>query len=150
MGSPYFTMEENMKQIKVDTGLVTYRLNDAVEVSFNPTDMEFGNRVYAIAETLDKKQDEYQKAITDNKNNAELFEVCRAIDKEMRDMINGLFDKDICTPLIGNINIYAYADGAPIWANILTAFVDEMDAGVTEAQKASQKKISKYTKKYHK
>ena len=67
----------------------------------------------------------------------------------MRDIINGLFGKDVCTLLVGDINIYARADGLPLWANLILAVMDVMEVTAQAEDKAAQKRIEKYTKKYH-
>ena len=41
-----------MQNIKLDTGLQTYRINDACEVSFNPTDSGFVKRLYTAFDEL--------------------------------------------------------------------------------------------------
>ena len=145
-----FYTEETMKELNIDTGLVTYNLNDAVQVTFNPTDSKFGERLFNIFEELDKKQNEYIENINNKKDSKELFEYSRELDKEMRGYLFTLFDMDIVTPLIGNINVFALAGGLPIWANILTALVDEMDSAVTANNELSKKRVDKYTKKYTK
>jgi len=137
-----------MKELNIDTGLVTYNLNDAVQVTFNPTDLVFGEKLFNIFDQLDAKQNEYLENIKAKKDNRELFEYGRQLDKEMRDYLFTLFDMDIVTPLIGDISVYALADGMPIWANILTTLVDEMDSATTKNNELSKKRIAKYTKKY--
>lgn len=137
-----------MKDLNIDTGLVTYNLNDAVQVTFNPTDLVFGEKLFNIFDQLDAKQNEYLENIKAKKDNRELFEYGRQLDKEMRDYLFTLFDMDIVTPLIGDISVYALADGMPIWANILTTLVDEMDSATTKNNELSKKRIAKYTKKY--
>ena len=139
-----------MKELNIDTGLVTYNLNDAVQVTFNPTDLVFGEKLFNIFDQLDAKQNEYLENIKAKKDNRELFEYGRQLDKEMRDYLFTLFDMDIVTPLIGDISVYALADGMPIWANILTTLVDEMDSATTKNNELSKKRIAKYTKKYTK
>ena len=139
-----------MKDLNIDTGLVTYNLNDAVQVTFNPTDLVFGEKLFNIFDQLDAKQNEYLENIKAKKDNRELFEYGRQLDKEMRDYLFTLFDMDIVTPLIGDISVYALADGMPIWANILTTLVDEMDSATTKNNELSKKRIAKYTKKYTK
>lgn len=139
-----------MKNLNIDTGLVTYNLNDSVQVTFNPTDSGFGERLFNIFEELDKKQNEYIDNINKKKDSKELFEYSRQLDKEMRERLYTLFNMDIITPLIGNINVFALAEGMPIWANILTALVDEMDEAVTKNNELGKKRVEKYTQKYTK
>lgn len=138
-----------MQNLKIETGLVTYNLNDAVQVTINPTDVAFAEKLYNIFDILDKKQDEYMDNIQRKKDTRELFDYGREMDKEMRGYIFTLFDEDIVTPLIGDISITALAGGMPIWANILMAFVDQMDAAVSQNNDLGKKRIAKYTKKYH-
>ena len=47
-----------MKELNFDSGLVTYSLNGKCEVSFNPTDSNFVERLYSAFEDLDKKQED--------------------------------------------------------------------------------------------
>ena len=46
-----------MKDLNFDSGVVTYSLNGKCEVSFNPTDSNFVERIYTAFNDLDKKQD---------------------------------------------------------------------------------------------
>ena len=59
-----------MKELNFDSGLVTYSLNGKCEVSFNPTDSNFVERLYSAFEELDKKQESFKaqmEGMTDNK-----------------------------------------------------------------------------------
>ena len=48
-----------MKELNFDSGLTTYSLNGKCEVSFNPTDSNFVEKLYSAFEELDKKQEGY-------------------------------------------------------------------------------------------
>ena len=133
--------------ISFDNGVKEYNLGGKVTVEFNPTDVEFANRMFEAFSALDAKTEEYQRRITEDKTN--VFTISREMDTEMRDIINGLFGKDVCTPLVGDINIYARADGLPLWANLILAVMDVMEVTAQAEDKAAQKRIEKYTKKYH-
>lgn len=133
--------------ISFDNGVKEYNLGGKVTVEFNPTDVEFANRMFDAFSALDAKTEEYQRRITEDKTN--VFTISREMDAEMRDIINGLFGKDVCTLLVGDINIYARADGLPLWANLILAVMDVMEVTAQAEDKAAQKRIEKYTKKYH-
>ena len=133
--------------ISFDNGVKEYNLGGKVTVEFNPTDVEFANRMFDAFSALDAKTEEYQRRITEDKTN--VFTISREMDAEMRDIINGLFGKDVCTLLVGDINIYARADGLPVWANLSLAVMDVMEVTAQAEDKAAQKRIEKYTKKYH-
>lgn len=139
-----------MKDLIFDTGVVTYNLNGKCEVSFNPTDSGFAEKLYNAFSTLDGKKAEYEEQIKKAGDNAAIFDLFRKMDEEMRDIINEVFGFDVCTPLFGDLNIYAFADGLPVWANLLLGLMDELDSSVAKEQKAMNPRISKYTKKYHK
>lgn len=138
-----------MKELKIATGVETYKLNDSVKVSFNPTDAAFGEKLFNVFDTLDKRQESYKAEVEKNAGKRELFDVARKLDSEMKEIINDVFGSDICGVLFGGLNVYAMADGLPLWANLLLAIMDEMDETMVREKKAMNPRISKYTKKYH-
>lgn len=138
-----------MKELNFDTGIVTYNINGKCEFSFNPTDSIFAEKLFSAFDTLDKKQEAYKADVEKNANKREVFDTIRKMDEEMRDIINDVFGFDICAALFGNINLYAMADGFPVWANFLMAIMDEMDTTFAREQKATSPRVQKYTKKYH-
>lgn len=139
-----------MKELNFDTGLVTYSLNGKCEFSFNPTDSNFVERLFNAFDTLDKKQETYKTEVEKNTNKREIFETARKMDEEMREIIQDVFGFDVCGALFGEMNVYAMADGLPVWANLMLAVMDEIDTTFAREQKAQNPRISKYTKKYHK
>ena len=47
------------------------------------------------------------------------------------------------------MNLYAYGDGMPVWANFLLTIIDQFDEGIEREKALSNEKIAKYVKKYH-
>lgn len=139
-----------MKELNINTGLVEYKLAEGCTVLINPTDSEFAGKLLSTYDVLEAKQTEYTEVLKTEKDSRVVFEKARQINHEIREVINDLFGKDICTPICGTMSIYALADGMPIWANILLVFIDEMTDVLDDEQKKSKARISKYTKKYHK
>ena len=45
-----------MPEIKFETGIVSFKLNDAAEVSFNPTDSAFVEQIFNTFDELDRKR----------------------------------------------------------------------------------------------
>ena len=138
------------KALVIETGVVEYTLNDAVTVRFNPTDFSFVERLFNTFEELDKKQEAYKAEIEAASSNSEIFETARRMDKEMREAVDGIFGQEICGELLGYVNIYALAEGLPIWANLLLALMDEIDTSYAREQKATNPRLQKYLKKYQK
>lgn len=138
-----------MKELNFETGLVTYSINGRCELSFNPTDSTFVEKLFNAFDTLDKKQEAYKAEAEKTANKREVFETARKMDEEMRDIINEVFGLDVCAPLFGEMNVYALADGLPVWSNLMLAIMDEVDTTFAREQKQTNSRISKYTKKYH-
>ncbi len=139
-----------MKDLNFDSGVVTYSLNGKCEVSFNPTDSNFVERIYTAFNDLDKKQDEYKSRIEKMADKKEIFEFARERDAEMRTIIDGVFDNPVCDALFGGMNIYAMASGLPAWVNLMLAVMDECDTTFAREQKATNPRIAKYTAKWSK
>lgn len=137
-----------MKELNIATGTETYRLNDCCEVVFNPTDSAFVESLFRTFETLDQKQETYRGEIERLADKREIFRIARERDKEMRDMIDSLFDAPVCENVFGTMNVYALADGLPAWCNLMLALMDEVDTGFAREQKAMNPRIKKYTEKY--
>ena len=139
-----------MKELRFDTGLVSYKLNDAVEVAFNPTDMAFVERLFNVFSALDKKQSEYDTEKAANTDARQFFDAARRLDGEMRGMIDEVFGQPVCASLFNGMNVYAFADGLPVWCNLMFAVMDEIDSGIVQEKTALNPRIQKYTAKYHK
>lgn len=139
-----------MKELNFESGLVTYSLNGKCEVIFNPSDSNFVERLYSAFEDLDKKQEGYKETIEKMANKREIFEFARERDSEMREIIDGLFGVPVSDALFGGMNVYALANGLPVWCNLMLAVMDEVDSTYAREQKATNPRIAKYTAKYQK
>ncbi len=139
-----------MPELKFETGLVTYVLNGTCEVSFNPTDAAFVERLFSTFEELDKQQEALKAEFEKTSDHRELFEIARKHDAEMRAVIDKAMGVPVCDALFGGMNVFALADGLPVWGNLLLAVMDEIDTSFAREQKATNPRIQKYTRKYHK
>lgn len=134
--------------IRIDDGLKDYTLNGAVTVRFNPTDSAFVKKLYSTFTALDEKQDAYKAEVQAAKNTAAIFDIAEKRDAEMREMIDGIFGMPVCEPLFGSMNVYAMAEGLPVWANLLLAIMDEVDTTFAAEQAKTTPRLDKYTAKY--
>lgn len=139
-----------MPDIKFETGKVTYTINGDTQVSFNPTDSAFVEKLFGAFDTLDKRQDAYKAEVEKVGDKREIFDVARKRDTEMREIIDGVFDAPVCSALFGSMNVYAMADGLPAWANLMLAVMDEIDTSFAKQKKLTDPRISKYLARYHK
>lgn len=139
-----------MNTLNFETGLVTFSLNGKCELTFNPTDSAFVERLYNAFDTLDKKQDEYKDRIAKTDGGKEIFDIARAMDAEMRGIIDAALGTPVCEPLFGEMNVYSMADGLPVWCNLMMAIIDRVDVSFANEQKRTNPRLEKYTAKYSK
>lgn len=137
------------KAIQIDLGIKSYRLNDAIEICFNPTDAAFVEKLYSTFEELDAKQEEY-KAEANKIDLREVFKLSKKRDAEMREMIDAALGDGVSDALFPGINVYALSNGLPLWANLLLAIIDEIDATMVQEQNLTSARVRKYSEKYKK
>lgn len=138
-----------MTELSFNTGRRSFNINGAVEVFFNDTDVDFVERLYGVFAKLDEKQDYYKKQVQ-TMPDGEIFSFMRDLDSDMREELNGLFETDVCTPLFGRMNVFALADGLPLWANLMLCIMEQVDAAYSREQKAINPRVQKYTAKWQK
>lgn len=139
-----------MKELNFETGLVEFDINGKTTVSFNPTDSNFIERLYATFEELDRKQEQYKADIEKMADKRKVFDYARERDEEMRGMIDDVFGAPVSDALFGGMNVYAVAGGLPVWCNLMLAVMDEVDSTFAREQKATNPRLTKYTAKYKK
>ena len=139
-----------MASVNFANGIKTFTVNGVCEISFNPTDSFFVEKLYDTFDILDQKQTKYREQVNSLTDNREIFKVSRAMDEEMRADVNAIFGKDVCTELFSDMNIYAMADGLPVWVNFLLAVMDVVADSMSEEQRRSNARLDEYLAKYRK
>lgn len=138
-----------MTELTFNTGRRTFNINGVVEVSFNDTDIDFVERLYSVFENLDKKQDYYKNRVQ-TVADKEVFSLMRDLDSDMRAELNGLFETDVCTPLFGRMNVFALADGLPLWTNLMMCIIEQVDDAYSREEKVTNPRVQKYIAKWNK
>ena len=133
-----------------DDGIQEISINDKVSVWINLTDMNFIARVFMIFDAMDKHQEKYQSMLKTTENLQDIFKTAREMDAEMRTLINTLFDTDVCTPIFGDMNVYALAGGTPVWFNLIMCLIENMDDTVVAEKKKTNPKLQKYLARFNK
>lgn len=64
--------------------------------------------------------------------------------------LTGAFGDAVCDVLFGGMNVYALANGLPVWCNLMLDVMDEIDSSFAREQKATNPKLQKYLNKYQK
>ena len=138
-----------MKSLSFSDGLEEYSLNGRVTVRFNPTDASFLERLAELFSSLDALQEEVS-ALQETTPEEEVFPLAKSLDGRMRDLLDGFFGQQVCEPLFGTMNLFASAGGLPVWANLLLALTEEVEAAMQGELSAREARIAKYTAKYKK
>ena len=138
-----------MKQLNFSDGLEEYSLNDRVTVRFNPTDASFLERLAELFSRLDALQEEVS-ALQETTPEEEVFPLAKSLDARMRELLDGFFGQPVCGPLFGSMNLFASAGGLPVWANLLLALTEEVEAAMQGELSAREARIAKYAAKYKK
>jgi hypothetical protein len=66
----------------------------------------------------------------------------------MRGIIDDLLGDGVSDALFGDMNVYALADGLPVWMNLLFAIAEEVERAYTSEQKKSDPRMRAYNDKY--
>lgn len=135
------------EELTLDDGLLCLAVNGKCEIIFNPTDFGFIERVFGIFDALDAKQGDMERRIK-SAEPREIFEIAHQADSEMRELLDGLLGAGVCAALFGDVNVYAYADGLPLWCNLLFAVTDRCETELVDQQKQTNPRLAKYTQKY--
>lgn len=139
-----------MKELNFDSGVVSYALNGKCEVSFNPADHVFAERFYNAVDEMGKLQDSYAKKAEEMKDPAEAFSLARQRDEEMGKVLDGLFGAPVCGAVFGDMSLCAFANGFPVWLNLMLSILDEIEVNIGDIQKQADPRIAKYKAKYQK
>ena len=137
-----------MKNLTFDSGMNEYDLNGKVTVKFNPTDVSFLEKLSDSFAYLDLIQEEVKQSKEEVTDEKDVYNLAKNLDSKMREIINALFGTDVCTPLFGEMNLFASAGGLPVWANLMLAIAEEVQTSMQGELEQREARIRKYTEKY--
>lgn len=132
-----------MGTLNFQTSKRTYTVNDGCEISFDPADISFVNRLFDLMDKLEKQKD------AEPQDPADVFAVAARKDQQMRAEIDAVFGEPVCDKVFGNVNVMSPAGGLPVCMNFLLAVIDEVDAA-SEAETKPSARVDAYIQKYEK
>lgn len=139
-----------MKELNFDSGVVSYSLNGKCEVSFNPADRVFAEKLYNAIDAMEKIQSGYAQKGEELQGPEGAFELARERDEKMAEVLDGVFGVPVCAAAFGDMSLCAFAGGFPVWLNLMLAVVDEMDENIGTVKSQAESRIAKYKSKYQK
>ena len=139
-----------MVNLKIDTGVVEYRLNDKVSIWINPADPAFVKLLLDRFTTLETQDKAWREKLTKLEDPKETVAAYEEGDSIFREALDDVLGEGTCKALLGRTSVLAFAGGSPIWMNILLAVMDIIDEAVTREQSTKNPKLEAYLKKYRK
>ena len=139
-------------KLDISLGVQEFTLCEGCTVKLNPSDPTFMENVARAFDALDDIEVEYRnKSLAIKEDDyRKVFQLSRERDGKMREIINNIFGQDICSPLFGTMQLTARAEGLPVWANLLLAFMDQMENTFVEDNAKANPRLAKYVEKYQK
>ena len=132
-----------MGVLNFQTSRKTYTVNDSCEISFDPADIGFVNRLFDLMGKMDKQNNAEPQEVEN------VFEAFAKKDKDMRAEIDAVFGEPVCEKIFGTTNIFSPAGGLPLCMNFLLAVIDEVDAA-SETETKPSARVNAYMQKYEK
>lgn len=138
-----------MADIRFDTGLQSFQINDSVSVEFCPTDSDFAKKLWDLFEELEAKQHEYAKRSENETDAKKILDMASQFDKEIREKIDEIFGKPVCNDVF-KTNVLALGNGLPVWANLMLSVLDQMNAGFDLEKAKTNSRVRQYTERWAK
>ena len=133
-----------MKSIKFDEGCKEYMINDdpsrVIRLRLDPNMIERYKKAVTKIEEYEKK---YGDLSIDNMTQ---------FDSELREILNGVFGTDICTPAFGEASLFTpTSEGEPLFVAFFEAFLPEIEKDIRAATtelKPNKKEVRPQVQKY--
>lgn len=145
-----------MQNIRIDDGLKEFTINNDPNrvVRFNPSDVNLLDRFDRAYKAIEEEQEKIKEDIELETNgepleNQEDYEealnIIRKANNLIKDQIDFIFDSEVSDVIFGNQSPMSTVKGKPLFERVFEAIKPILEKEITEEQKASDKRISKYT-----
>ena len=128
-------------------------------IKLNPNDMHILSRLEEVIPKLNSMEEKYSNLFTtDTEQTEDKFQEFtsrfKELDTEMREIVNYLFDYDICGVCADGGSMFDLQDGeyryVVIVNTLLTLYEDTITAETNKMLNKMKKKVEKYTNRDHK
>lgn len=129
-----------MKSINFNQNIKSYAINgdESNVIKLNPTDLGIFTRG-------EEKSGELQSLEKLAKENEDKLAEMKDVEKETRNLLNYIFNADVCTPALGKTNCLSLCDGEPLFVGLFKSLMEIVKEEMQAENKKAEAKVSKYT-----
>lgn len=131
-----------MGELRFNTGVLVWNVNDTTEISFNPASQQFIERFLDMMEKC-LKINEAEDGKKDGKDRREAFRTGRKKDAEISAEIDGLFGDGKAAQLF-TWGPTAWADGVPVWFRFAMEILRVIKGEVTTQKAQTSSRLEEY------
>lgn len=135
-----------MEKLNFNLGYKEYTINgdENAVIRINTTDFGLIDRLNKIREKTGDIVAELEK-VKQSEGEEAILSAFAVSDEKMRALIDEVFGEGTSKNVFGGINCLSFAGGQPVAVNFFDAIFPIIQADIEEEQKASGKRIKKYT-----
>lgn len=142
------TIEMSMQSIDFNSGnYKEYAINGDENrvIRINVSDVGIITRIQDAM----SKADNIAEEVSEREKKEDKTQLLREYDQRARDMVNSIFESDVCTAALGGINVFSMgSNGKPVLVNFLEALLAVVVQEIKSAQTAAQIKLEEKVEKY--
>lgn len=145
-----------MQNLIIDDGLKEFMINGDKNkvIRFNPADINLLERFDKAYKSIEEEQRRIEKDI-ELKTNGEpiegvedyeqALEIIQGLNQLIKDKIDYIFDSEVADVIFGNQSPMSTVKGRPFFERVFDAIQPILEKEITAEQKASEKRVNKYT-----
>lgn len=136
-----------MKNISFDEGFKEFSINGDENrvIRFNPKDLG----ILTIMESTLSDFNELDKKLKES-NEDNLIDTFKDVELSIKEKMNFIFNSDVHDTIFNGQSPLALVKGEFLFMRVINAIIPIIEKEIEAEQKASEKKMAKYTEKYHK
>jgi hypothetical protein len=134
-------VNQKTNSISFDDGRKDFLINNDPNkvIRINTGDIGIVARIDEAKQEVEKVYNKYKDAL--DEQSVDAYKAC---DKEIRDIIDYVFDYPVCEAMIGNASILGVVDGIPVFIKIVDVLTGVIMPYLDEEQRRVEKNIGKY------
>jgi hypothetical protein len=153
-----------MASIKIATGIKSYDIEDQYgnvrgQISFNPSDLNFINRLADMENKINKYMSEYEKkrsltvsdesVASDSDSGLEALDEISFYDAQIKRVIDETFDDNVSEIIFGKESCFNMYRGKTFVERFIESILPVIEKDTDVALKSMEKHVSKYTSQKH-